>query len=244
MVDFHSHLDLHKNPRAIVAECESRKLRILSVTTTPRAWQGTRSLVQDNNLVFTALGIHPQLTINSQLELDLFRKLLPQTRFVGEIGIDGSKEFSSRITEQTHVFRSILEMCEEQQGCVLSIHSRNATAFVLDELEKTVKNSVPVLHWFSGNESELDRAISQNCWFSVGPPMFYSAKGMKLIRRMPSNRILTETDSPFVKLQGRQLMPWDIENHLQQFSSLLGIDSHESARLIEDNCDRLIQNFR
>jgi TatD DNase family protein len=236
-------LDLHPDPRAIVAECESRHIRVLSLTTTPRAWLGTKSLVKDHDLIFTALGIHPQLSINSQLELDLFQKLLPQTRFVGEIGIDGSKEFNPRITEQIHVFRSILEMCEEQQGCVLSIHSRNATAMVLDEIDNSVRNSVPILHWFSGNERELDRAISQNCWFSVGPPMFYSAKGMQLIRRMPPDRILTETDSPFVKFKGKQLMPWDIKIHMKQFSNLLGIDSHESARLIEDNCDKLIQNI-
>ena len=244
MVDFHSHLDLHPNPRAIVAECEARQLRVLSLTTTPRAWQGTKSLVKDHHTIFTALGIHPQLSINSQSELNLFQKLLPETRFVGEIGIDGSKEFSPRITEQIHVFRSILEMCEEQRGCVLSIHSRNATALVLDEIENSVKDSVPILHWFSGNESELDRAISLNCWFSVGPPMFYSAKGMQLIRRMPLNRILTETDSPFVKLKGKQLLPWDIEDHLQQFSSLLSIERHEAASLVENNCDRLIQHIR
>ena len=241
MVDFHSHLDLHPDPRAIVAECESRRLRVLSLTTTPRAWQGTKSLVNDPNMILTALGIHPQLSINSQLELDLFRKLLPETRFVGEIGIDGSKEFSSRITDQIHVFRSILKMCEEQRGCVLSIHSKNATTLVLDELEKSVNNSVPILHWFSGSESELDRAISQNCWFSIGPPMFYATKGMRLIRRMPPDRILTETDSPFVRLKGKKLMPWDIEDHLRQLSSLLSIERDETARLIEDNCDRLIQ---
>ncbi len=240
MVDFHSHLDLHTNPKAIVAECESRKLTVLSVTTTPRAWHGTRSLVHNHDLIFTALGIHPQLAVNNPIDLDLFIKLLPQTRFVGEIGIDGSREFNSSMTEQINVFRSILVACEKQGGCLLSVHSRNAASVVLDELEMTVNKSIPILHWFSGNLRELERAISLNCWFSVGPPMLYSAKGMQLIRKMPTNRILTETDSPFVQHKGQQLMPWDLESHQHQLSNLLDIDSHESERLVDDNCDRLI----
>ncbi len=243
MVDFHSHLDLHVNPKAVVTECEARKLRVLSVTTTPQAWHGTQSLVQDDSLIYTALGIHPQLASNSKLELDIFRELLPKTKFVGEIGIDGSKELKSSITQQIHMFQSILSACEKQGGRILSIHCRNAATIVLEELETTVKNSVPILHWFSGNFSELERAISLDCWFSVGPPMFYSTKGMQLIRRMPTNRILTETDSPFVQLKGKLLMPWDLKNHHQQLGNLLGIDSLESGRLVEDNCDRLIQQI-
>jgi len=243
MVDFHSHLDLHPNPGAVVAECESRGLTVLSVTTTPRAWQGTQQLVQRHDLIHTALGIHPQHAIESRSELDLFRKLLPRTRFVGEIGIDGSAEFRARMKDQTHVFRSILTMCEEQQGCILSIHSRNAVTLVLDELESIVKKSIPVLHWFAGSEKELCRAIKLNCWFSVGPPMFYSAKGMQLIRKMPSNRILTESDSPFVRVKGMQLMPWDIEQHLPQFASLISIDNQNTAKLIKDNFAKLTQNI-
>ena len=244
MVDFHSHLDLHTNPKAVVAECESRRLRILSVTTTPRAWHGTIALVKNHELIFTALGIHPQLAFNFQLELDLFKKLLPETRFVGEIGIDGSREFKTNIDQQIQVFQSILKECEVRGGRILSIHSRNSASLVLDELEMTLDNNVPILHWFSGNLTELERAIALDCWFSIGPAMFYSSKGKQLIQRMPPNRILTETDSPFVQLQGKRLMPWDIETHHRHLSDLLGLDILKTVQLIEENCDSLLQKIR
>jgi len=237
-------LDLYPNPRDIASECEARGIKVLSVTTTPRAWRGTFALARESKLIMTALGIHPQLEIENDTELPLFYDLLPQTRFVGEIGIDGSKEFRNRMDTQRHIFRSILLACEASGGRVLSIHSKNAATEVLDELEKNVDASVPVLHWFSGTMKEIERASALNCWFSIGPSMFYSTKGVKLIERMPRNRILTETDSPFGRFKGQLLMPWNLENHYRRLGDILDIKDYEVGELIEDNCERLIRLFR
>lgn len=240
MVDAHCHLDLQPNPRAVTEDCERRGIYVLSVTTTPRAWQGTAALVQRPDIIKTALGIHPQLRSDVKQEFALFARLIRQTQFVGEIGIDGSVEYCDRLDEQTKLFSAILSACEEHGGRILSIHSRNAADKVLNELESHIQKSVPILHWFSGSLSQLERAKQLGCWFSVGPQMFYTAKGTSLIKRMPRDRILTESDSPFVTVGGKIVMPWSISEHLKQLGSHFAITASEVSELVNANFRRLL----
>lgn len=243
MVDAHCHLDLQPNPRAVTAECERRGVHVLSVTTTPRAWQGTVALVRDPHIIRTALGIHPQLAVNAEQEIALFMRLLPETKFVGEIGIDCSNGHHTRLAEQIHIFGAVLSECENHGGRILSIHSRNATTQVLNQLESTIHRSIPILHWFSGTLAELERARQLNCWFSVGPQMFYSAKGAKLIKAMPHERLLTESDSPFAKILGKPVMPWDIAEHYPRLGLSLSLSVEETSELVDSNFRRLLQQL-
>src|ERR1700741_2594809 len=88
VIDFHCHLDLYPDPHAVRDECARRGLYVLSVTTTPSAWNGTFALSRDAPRIRTALGLHPQLAYERHSELDLFESLIAETRYVGEIGLD------------------------------------------------------------------------------------------------------------------------------------------------------------
>jgi TatD DNase family protein len=96
MIDFHCHLDLYPDPMNVVRECANRRLYVLSVTTTPSAWAQTNALAAGHDRIRTALGLHPELARERRRELALFDRLLPQARYVGEIGLDGSPRFRDR----------------------------------------------------------------------------------------------------------------------------------------------------
>lgn len=191
-------------------ECEARGLHVLSVTTTPSAWNGTSALAPVSSKVKTALGLHPQLAHQRKSELGLFETLVPGAPFVGEIGLDGAPEFKSYSSEQLFVFGRILDICQACGGRVMSIHSRRAATAVLNMLEEKSGAGTPILHWFSGSVRELSRAVALGCWFSVGPAMLASTSGRTLISHMPRERILTESDGPFAQLDGRSAFPWDV----------------------------------
>lgn len=210
MIDFHCHLDLYPDPHAIARECLARGLYVLSVTTTPSAWEGTAALASGAARIRTGLGLHPQLAHQRKAELDLFEQLLPETRYVGEIGLDGGPELKAHWPDQLLVFTRILSACRNAGGRTLSIHSRRAATAVLDSLEQEPDAGTPILHWFSGTQRELLRAIDLGCWFSLGPSMLASEKGRTLASRMPRDRILTESDGPFAQLDGRAAFPWDV----------------------------------
>jgi TatD DNase family protein len=211
VIDLHCHLDLYEDPISVSKRVVAEGMYVLTVTTTPRAWAGTRALFASLPRVRIGLGLHPQLVAERHTEVDMLCELLPEARYVGEIGIDGSPEHRPSLELQTRVFRRILTACAEDGGKILSIHSRGATTAVLDELEQCSGAGTPILHWFSGSRKELDRAIALGCWFSVGPAMLRGQKGLNLTRAMPQDRVLTETDGPFAQELGKSLMPWDVE---------------------------------
>ena len=186
-----------KDPENAVKELEALKANVLSVTTIPKAFPKTSRLVNRDGRIRTALGYHPQLVGERPNEMPLFERMLHETQYVGEVGLDGGKEFAKSKNSQAEVFASILSLCSAQGSKIISIHSRHAADAVLDQIEKKPGCGVSVLHWFTGNRSELDRAIKMGCWFSVGAPMLRSTKGKAAITLMPRERILTETDAPF-----------------------------------------------
>ena len=220
MIDFHVHLDLYPRPHATALECIARNLYVLSVTTTPSAWAGTATLTKGAQKMRTALGLHPQIAHERKAELGLFEELLPQVRYVGEIGLDGGPEYRRHWPDQQGVFTRILQLCEGAGGRIMTLHSRRAASEVLDGLSAHPGAGTPVMHWFSGTQRELRRAVDMGCWFSVGPAMLLGAKGRKLVLRMPRDRVLTESDGPFAQIDGRSAWPWDVERAAESLAQL------------------------
>ncbi len=240
MIDLHAHLDLYPDPIATTKECVERNLFVLSVTTTPSAWSGTAALAKDAPRIRTAIGLHPQIAQERHGELALFDELLPQSRYVGEIGLDGGSELKNTWEVQRRVFDEILRMCGAAGGRILTIHSRRAATPVLECLASREDAGVAVLHWFSGSQRELQRAIDQGCWFSVGPAMLASEKGRAMAAAMPPDRILTESDGPFAQVDGRSLVPWDTAIAERALAEIWGVTAAEAQQRLLGNLRRLV----
>lgn len=239
MIDFHCHIDLYPDFAQIARICAERGLYVLSVTTTPSAWEGTCALAQGR--IRTALGLHPQLAHERKSELSLFDDLLPKARYVGEIGLDGTPEFRAHWDDQLTVFSHILESCTHAGGRILSIHSRRASKDVLDCLEAYPKAGVPILHWFSGSKRDLERAIALGCWFSAGPAMLGSERGKTLAGLMPPERMLTESDGPFAQLEGRAVLPWEVDRAVAALAETWNCPWGHAEMILRANLKRLVE---
>jgi TatD DNase family protein len=239
VIDFHCHLDLYPDPVAVVAECRTRNMYVLSVTTTPAAWAGTYALAAGSSRIRTALGLHPQLVAQRKSELPLLLSLISDTRYIGEIGLDGSRDFAGSLGDQIDVFDAVLQGCADAGGRILSIHSKGAAKMVLDALSQRPAAGTPILHWFSGTERELLHAIDLGCWFSIGPAMLKSQKGLRLVERMPRDRILTESDGPFASVQGRSALPWDVGEAEGSLAKVWALSNEATQQALLANLRRL-----
>lgn len=237
MIDFHCHIDLYPDPIKLISEIESLGAYVLSVTTTPSAFLGTQKMTRNSNRIQTALGLHPEVAHERHTELAIFDLLLGQAKYVGEIGLDGSPAYKEHAQVQERVFSHILKECARNGGRVMSIHSRAAAGRVINCLEAVPDCGIPVFHWFTGNFSELDRAIEMGAWFSVGPAMLRSSKGAALAARMPPDRILTETDGPFARIEGRSATPVDVAKAERALEAVWACGNGEVQA-------RLLTNFR
>ncbi|WP_082560863.1 Qat anti-phage system TatD family nuclease QatD [Caulobacter sp. Root487D2Y] len=239
MIDFHCHLDLYPDPQLAAEDADRARIYVLSVTTTPKAWRKTAELAKPYSRIRTALGLHPEIAHERIGELALFEVLAPETRYFGEIGLDGSAEYRAFQEIQAKVFDFILRTAAKAGGRIMTIHSRNAASAVLTSLRQHPDAGVPILHWFSGSPSELDAASRQGCWFSVGPAMLRSKKGRELAARMPRDRVLTETDGPFAKDKSRPLQPADAWVAVDELATIWGVSGEAAQAQLATNLRRL-----
>ena len=198
LIDFHCHLDLYPDHVAAVQEAETAGVFTLAVTTTPKAWPRNHELTRGTKHVRAALGLHPQLVSSRATEISLWESLLPQTRYVGEVGLDAGPRFYKSLDAQKAVFTQVLKSCASAGGKIITVHSVRTASAVLDHIEEHLppgSNRV-ILHWFTGSKSEAARALEMGCYFSVNSTMLKSERAAALVKTLPSSRLLTETDGP------------------------------------------------
>jgi TatD DNase family protein len=242
-VDFHCHLDLYPDHEAAIARAEAARIFTLTVTTTPKAWTRNHELTRGTRYVRAALGLHPQLVAERAGELPLWERLLPETRYVGEVGLDAGSRFYKSLEVQKHVFRTVLERCAEAGEKILSVHSARSVPAVLDMIERYLPRDrgAIVLHWFTGSKSEARRAAELGCYFSLNAEMTRSDRSRALVADLPIDRILTETDGPFTLIDGRPTEPADVSVACNVLALVRNVPANEIARAVHANLKALLR---
>lgn len=235
LVDAHCHLDLYGEDEAdVIEEIERRRVHTIAVTNAPSVFSHTRDVARGRRYLYAAVGLHPELIASHGHQLEQMWPLLAAARFVGEIGLDYVTSDSRLRRQQREAFSQILAQCAECGHKVLTVHSRRSASDVLSAIGTDFPGTV-ILHWFSGTTGELERAVSAGCWFSVNPAMLRSKRGLELVRQMPKKRVLTETDGPFVQVEGRASRPPDCEKALAALGTLWGLPVSDVTRCVADN---------
>src|SRR5690606_31942578 len=124
------------------------------------------------------------------------------TRYIGEVGLDNSNKTPNDYFTQRHVFEKIINTCADQTGKILTVHSRKAENDVINVIGNNFPGKV-ILHWYSGSIGNLEKAIEYGYYFSINYPMTQSESGKKIVRRIPIDRILLESDGPFISLESK-----------------------------------------
>jgi len=241
LVDFHCHLDLYTDFETLVSECDQKKIHTLTVTTTPRAWPRNFDLASATQHLRVALGIHPQLVSERANELSLWKEYLPQARYIGEVGLDAGPKFYKSFDLQKQIFEEILRQCATSGGKILTVHSVRAVPTVLNMIETYLLHTdcKVVLHWFTGSPKEGKTAVDLGCYFSVNSEMLKNHRHHNLIKELPVNRILTETDGPFTQINGRPSRPEDVKATLKEISAIKGFNLDQLSSQILCNLKEL-----
>ncbi|MGF9821078.1 TatD family hydrolase [Brevibacillus agri] len=206
--DFHVHIDHYPNPIKLAKEYESYKIYALFVTNLPELFEKQYLSYQNFKYVRLALGYHPDLTDEFPLNHDLFDKMASRTSYIGEVGVDNSRGKASNLQKQLENFAFITQK-KYNKDKIYSIHSRGAEDEILDLLiENDVKNAV--FHWYTGKISTLERIVERKYMFSVNVNMLLSKKGINIIKKIPQELLLFETDGPFTRFENKVIRPAQI----------------------------------
>ncbi|RPD44114.1 TatD family deoxyribonuclease [Hymenobacter sediminis] len=242
MIDAHCHIDLYPNPLQVAHRCEQAGVTTLAMTNLPSHFALGKQHLQGFRNIRLALGLHPLHALRHQAEYALFKQYLPLTSYVGEVGLDFSREGLATKQQQLQSFAFVLR-CVQQQRKLLSIHSRGAEQQVVDMLVE-YHCKLAIFHWYTGSLPVLRTIVGQGYYFSVNPAMIRSEKGRQIIATIPRNKILTETDGPFVQVGNALAEPAHVEIVLNYLALHWEVSIQYVTDQIQDNFKELLSHLR
>jgi TatD DNase family protein len=239
VIDTHAHLtSLDDADAAVGRAAEAGVTRILTVGTDLEDCRGALELAERHQGVYAILGLHPHEA--GRVEEGTVREVCrmqshPKAVAVGEIGLDWFRDYAPR-EDQRRLFDNQLAMATDI-GKPVVIHTRAAdddTLAALADFTGTV-----VLHCFSSPHM-LPTALERGWYVSfAGNATFPKAVDLRLAAtQVPAERILAETDSPYLAPQpvrGRRNEPANAVHTLAALAQARGEEPAELERQIERN---------
>jgi TatD DNase family protein len=233
VIDTHAHLDAEEAHAQLERAHAAGVTRVLAVGTTLEDSRKTLALADEHESVFAVLGIHPHEADSlDERDVDELRELFshPKAVAVGETGLDFFRDYAQH-DAQHRLFELQLELAQGLARPVV-IHTRaadEATLAALDGHDGTV-----VLHCFS-SPGLLEPAVDHGWYVSFAGNVTYpNAYDLRAAARaVPAERLLVETDSPYLSPQPRRGRPNEPANVVHTVAALAQARGEEAERLAE-----------
>jgi TatD DNase family protein len=237
VIDTHAHLDALEDADGAIARArEAGVTRIVSVGTDPESWRRTLSIANGHDGVYAALGLHPHEAADEEAVAAL-RDALTDRRAVavGETGLDYYRDHAPR-EAQRRVFAAQLELAAELRKPAI-IHTRAADAETVSMLASF--DGTTVMHCFS-SAPLLEPALEHGWYVSfAGNVTYKSAYDLRAAARaVPAERLLAETDSPYLAPQpkrGKPNEPAYVVHTVAALAEARGEDADALAARIDAN---------
>ena len=240
MIDTHAHLDACDDPAHVVLERARAAgvTRVVAIGSDIESSRAALTVAHGEDGVFAAVGVHPhQAGAPEAARVGELRALLEDDRAVavGETGLDFHRDWAPR-DAQLELFHAQLGLAAEA-GRTAVVHSRAAPAETAEALASF--SGTVVLHCFSSPEL-LATALERGYYVSFAGNVTYpSADDLRAAaRQVPADRLLVETDSPYLSPQpvrGRPNEPAHVVHTVRALAQLRGADPAQLARQLDLN---------
>ena len=240
LVDTHAHLDDLKYENdldeIVTRAGQYGVTRIISMGDTMAASLNAVKIAEKYEGVFAGAGVHPQeaLTLMDG-DYDRLAQLmtLPKVKVLGEIGLDYYYENASR-EKQQEIFIRQLDVAR-QMHMPVSIHDRDAHGDTMAILKKEGKGLTGSIHCFSGSWEMAKELLKMGWFLGVDGPLTFknAAKLPEIIAKIPLDRLLLETDSPYlapVPKRGRRNEPAYVKYIAEKVAEIRNISFEEVAK--------------
>jgi TatD DNase family protein len=204
----------------------------------------TVALAETHTEIWAAVGVHPNSAATwTDADIAWIAKLArhPRVVAIGECGMDFYRDTATR-AQQERAFRAQIAIARAA-GLPLVIHTRDASVATLKVLGEDATGLVVILHCFSMVE-HLDEVIDAGWYASFAGPLTYKPNHAlrAAAARMPADRILIETDSPYlapVPLRGKPNQPAYVAHTLATLAEVRGLDVATCDELTTTNAARV-----
>ena len=250
MIDSHCHLDhepIYSNIKDVIVRCKNVGLKkILSISTSHSSYNNILDLIKIDPIIYGSIGIHPHETSKEIMKKDFIIDQFKKNNKiigVGETGLD----FFYENSDKHYQIKSFTEHIEASiyLKCPLIVHSRNAEDETFEILNKYKDENIKILmHCFTGSKNFANKLLDLNAYFSASGIITFknSIELCETFQSLPENRILIETDSPFlapVPMRGKKNEPPFIKYTLEKLAKIKNIDFLKMEKITTSNFNKI-----
>ena len=253
MIDSHCHLDhepLYSDLKNVIKRSKDIGIKkLLTISTSLESFSKVKDIVKKDDIIFGTIGIHPHEADKNDIDTEFIIKNLGLNKKiigVGETGLDFYYDNSDR-NKQIESFKLHIEAALKA-NIPLIIHSRNAEEKTFDILNHHKDKKLKILmHCFTGSQKFAEKLLNLNAYFSASGIITFkkSIELQNTFKFLPLDKILIETDSPFlapVPNRGKKNEPAFIDFTASKLAEIKGITKSELIKITTDNFDNLFFN--
>lgn len=169
-------------------------------------------------------------------EIEFIKSFKKDIIAIGEVGID--LHWTKELKYQEYAFIKIIELANELNKTLL-VHARDAEGKAFDLLKKHNAKKV-VMHCFGGSIDLAKEIAKYGYSFSIPASIGRNKKTQKLVQALPIDKILTETDSPYLApINNQTNYPYNVKDTVNWIASLKGLTFGETKNIIYMNYQKL-----
>ena len=250
LFDSHAHLDDNRfdadRDEAIQRAEQNGVTGIINIGADMASSARSVELAARHSGIYAAVGIHPHdakdATDGDYEKIAQWAAREPKVVAIGEIGLDYYYDWSPRDVQQTVFIRQI--DVARQVGKPIIIHDRDAHGDLLAIVKKEAQGMTGVFHCFSGSLEMAQEVIKLGFYVSIAGPVTFekSAKLKEIASAVPLDRLLVETDSPYLTpnpSRGRRNEPAHVRFVAEEIACLRNLPLEVVAKATTANVRRL-----
>jgi len=253
MIDSHCHLD-HEPLKSDLLNIIKRSKdvgieKLLTISTSVESFQKIKNIINEDEIIFGTIGIHPHETDNNEISIDYIVKNFeenPKIIGIGETGLDFYYNNSDK-EKQIKSFKKHIE-ASIKTNSPLIVHSRNAEDETFEILNKYQGEKLKILmHCFTGSKNFAEKLLKLNAFFSASGIITFknSIDLQETFKVLPLEKILIETDSPYlapVPNRGKKNEPSFLSYTAQKLADIKDVSKKEITKITTKNFNNLFFN--
>ena len=253
MIDSHCHLD-HEPLKSDLSNIIKRSKdvgieKLLTISTSIESFQKIKDIINEDEIIFGTIGIHPHETDNNEISIDYIVKNFeenPKIIGIGETGLDFYYNNSDK-EKQIKSFKKHIE-ASIKTNSPLVVHSRNAEDETFEILNKYQGEKLKILmHCFTGSKNFAEKLLKLNAFFSASGIITFknSIDLQETFKILPLEKILIETDSPYlapVPNRGKKNEPSFLSYTAQKLADIKDVSKKEITKITTKNFNNLFFN--
>ncbi len=256
--DIHSHLNLpplSERQDEIIKTLEEKEVGTITVGTDYETSAEAVRIAPISENLFASVGFHPSDAVKKTFDLEKFSELAskPKVVAIGECGLDyfriDAADTATKNLQKEIFIKQIDLAIEKNLPLILHVRPQKGTMDAYEDVLEILEKLVEVrprprgdVHFFVGTPEIAERFLKLGFYLSFTGVITFARDYDEVVRLTPIDRILTETDAPFVAPvphRGKDCEPWMVEEVVKKIAEIKGLDQEEFRLQIIKNVKTL-----